>query len=1056
MSSFDSSDRYRLVESVYLRATDLPDNEREAFLRKACGPDEQLRAEVQSLIEHYETAPRGFLERPALDLGRLTATGEETDADAVRPVLPQRIGGYRIMRLLGRGGMGAVYEAEQPHPRRRVALKVIRMDALSDGAQRRFEQEAEVLGRLRHPGIAQIYEFGVGDVHFRDVPTHVQPFFAMELVEGLPLAEFVENRRLDRGEIVELVACVCDAVHHAHQKGVIHRDLKPRNILVEEDGQPKVLDFGIARVTRTPGQTITVHSTVDQLVGTIPYMSPEQIVDPQAIDIRSDVFALGVIAYQVLVGKPPLDVGQLTPTQAIRVLSEQDARPAGTIQPDLRGGDIEAILSKALRRNPDHRYGSAADFAGDLRRHLRREPIVARPPSRLYQFHCFAQRNRGLVVGAALAVMALMVGSVGMATFAWRESLQAGRAERQAVLAKEQAALAKEQAALATAQAARAEEQSRRAERQSQRAEEQAVRAQEESQRADATVRFLRKMLASADPQLARGADVTVRNVLDRAAERLDTEPLSDQPAVEAALRSTVGETYFNLGHVNESIPHLRTAVELLLETERPADAFLIETMSQYSEALDFAGQTAEAERIVRTALTLAREVYGNEHRKVATILNDLAVLLSGQLRFDEALSLHQEALALRRRLPDATSGDVAQSLNNMSNVVVHLGDLASGEALLRECIEIRRRDLAPDHPHLANSLNGLGVLLYQQQKYAQAEAVYEECLAIKKRIFEPDHPELALSMINYGAVLIETERSAEAVPLLERALEIRVAKFGTDSRQVAALRGHLGTALMKLGRYDDAEEQLRLGLAGLRALFGDRHPWVASALHKRGCLELARGRPDVAEPMLRGALRTIEQLERPGDCRSAGTHEALGRTLIQLGRYTEAVDHLEAARERYAATGGPDGPGAGVAAAGLSDALLRLGEIRQAEQVAANAIRILDAEGRERHERSLAIALLVRAEARIVLDREPTRSTAAPVAESAAIIQDAEKMADDDIHGIATFDVEDAIVRATEIFERCFGPDSAEAAAAARVRALFESRSDDLSQALDNSTGAR
>lgn len=338
MSNAESSERYRLVESIFQRAADLPQTLRGALLDSACGSDPELRVEVEALLAHLDTAPAGFLELPAHGLGRRASADDGC---------PQRIGAYTIIGLLGRGGMGSMYEAEQAQPRRRVALKVIRGDAYAEDTLRRFRHEADVLGQLQHPGIARIYEFGTGQVWFHDVPTATQPFFAMELVSGAPLAKFATARRLDRRAILELMARVCDAVHHAHQKGVIHRDLKPSNIIVDEEGQPKVLDFGVARITRADAHTTSEHTSAGQLLGTIPYMSPEQLAGAAHVaDTRSDVYALGVVAYELLAGRLPYDVAGLPAAQAIGVRAEQDARPAGAVRRELRG-DVEVILGKA-------------------------------------------------------------------------------------------------------------------------------------------------------------------------------------------------------------------------------------------------------------------------------------------------------------------------------------------------------------------------------------------------------------------------------------------------------------------------------------------------------------------------------------------------------------------------------------------------------------------------------------------------------------------------------------------------------------------------------------
>jgi serine/threonine protein kinase len=312
-------------------------------------------------------------------------------ADDAQP-LPTTIGRYRILRMLGEGGMGAVYEAEQESPQRTVALKVIRAGYANSEMLRRFENETQALGRLQHPGIAQIYDAGTAETPFGR-----QPYFAMELVRGETLLRYCDEHKLNVPQRMELMAKICDAVQHAHQRGLIHRDLKPANILVDESGQPRVLDFGVARLTDSDAQA-TRQTDVGQIIGTLAYMSPEQVLgDPADIDTRSDVYTLGVILYELLAGKAPYEIGRQI-HETVRTIREQEPSALRVIDRNFRG-DIETIVGKALEKDKTRRYGSAADLAADIRRHLHDEPIVARPPTTTYQMQKFARRNKVLVTG---------------------------------------------------------------------------------------------------------------------------------------------------------------------------------------------------------------------------------------------------------------------------------------------------------------------------------------------------------------------------------------------------------------------------------------------------------------------------------------------------------------------------------------------------------------------------------------------------------------------------------------------------------------------------------
>ncbi len=383
-------------------------------------------------------ATRAFLKSPLVRAprSRTTARGPTEPLPAAWP-LPGPACASRtiaILGLLGEGGMGTVYEAEQDSPRRPVALKVVRPGLASPALLKRFTHEAQILGRLHHPGIAQVYEAGLAD--------DGQPFFAMEFIRGLPLDEYANRHGLDLAARVGLVARVCDAVQHAHDQGVIHRDLKPANILVEETGQPKVLDFGVARATDADLLTAAGLTRTGQLLGTPNYMSPEQVTaDPAAIDHRADVYALGVILFELAAHRLPYRLEDRPLAEAARLILEQDPPRLGSIDPELRG-DVETIVAKALEKDPARRYPSAADLAADLRRWLAHEPILARPPSALYHLRKFARRHTGLVGGVVATGVALVLGLVGTILFAVGEARQRGQAEhnaRQAIDEKREA-----------------------------------------------------------------------------------------------------------------------------------------------------------------------------------------------------------------------------------------------------------------------------------------------------------------------------------------------------------------------------------------------------------------------------------------------------------------------------------------------------------------------------------------------------------------------------------------------------------------------------------------
>jgi WD40 repeat protein/predicted Ser/Thr protein kinase len=422
-----ADDRRERAWAVFDQLANVPADQREAVLRAACGEDAALRAEVERLLALDDRltsvdGQAGFLQSPLVRTPCPTdpALGPAMVRQRKLP-LPQQVGRYRILRLLGEGGMGVVYEAEEDNTCRHVALKVIRPGRAYPGLLTRFRHEARILGRLHHPGIAQIYEAGVAE--------DGQPFFAMEFIRGRPLDEYARRQALAPRDRLALVARVCDAMQHAHDQGVIHRDLKPANILVEESGQPKVLDFGVARATGADLLTGAGVTPTGQLLGTPNYMSPEQVnADPAAIDHRADVYALGVILFELLAHRPPYQLEGRPLAEVARLILEAEPPRLGSVNPDLRGA-VETIVAKALAKDPARRYPSAADLAADLRRWLAHEPIQARPPSALYQLRQFARRHKALVGGVVATVAALALGLVGTILFAIGEARQRRQAD---------------------------------------------------------------------------------------------------------------------------------------------------------------------------------------------------------------------------------------------------------------------------------------------------------------------------------------------------------------------------------------------------------------------------------------------------------------------------------------------------------------------------------------------------------------------------------------------------------------------------------------------------
>jgi WD40 repeat protein len=421
------------VEEIFLAAVERDPSEWPAFLESQCGGDQALRTEIESLLDCHRGNDDFLDSKDAPGRGLLTEIGATAIAED-EPILPadRRIGRYHVLGRIGMGGMGVVYVAEQDRPKRTVALKVMRGVMASNRILRRFEYEAEVLGRLQHPGIAQIYEAGV----WEHLGTK-RPYIAMELIRGLPISSFVKARHTSIREILALIADVCDAIQHAHQSGVIHRDIKPGNILVDEEGRPRILDFGVARPASNDLQLTTTFTGLGQIVGTLPYMSPEQVRGAEGIDTRTDVYALGVVLFELLCGRLPHQVRDLSLIDAARLITDTDPPRPGSLDRRLRG-EIETILLKALEKAPERRYQSAAALADDLRRYLDGRPIEAQQDSAFYVLRKQIRRHKAWATAAAVASITL----VGFAVFAgWQARVQ-GRLATSERNARETAVLA--------------------------------------------------------------------------------------------------------------------------------------------------------------------------------------------------------------------------------------------------------------------------------------------------------------------------------------------------------------------------------------------------------------------------------------------------------------------------------------------------------------------------------------------------------------------------------------------------------------------------------------
>ena len=703
-----------------------------------------------------------------------TRSTGETPPDSGDRRLPATIGQYKILRLIAEGGMGAVYEAEQERPHRKVALKVIKAAWAQPDLLRRFAQESTALGRLQHPGIAQIYESGTAETSFGS-----QPYFAMELIHGEPLTAFADAKRLDARKRLGLFIQVCEAVEHAHQRGIIHRDLKPANILVDEHGRPKVLDFGLARVTDSDAQA-TRQTDMGQVLGTLAYMSPEQVQgDLLEVDTRTDVYSLGVILYELLAGKRPYEIGRTLP-DAVGTILRSDPRPLASVSRAYRG-DVDTIVSKALEKNKERRYPSAASLADDLRRYLDDQPIVARPPSTGYQIKKFALRHKALVAGTAAVFLALSLGVVA--------------------------------------------------------ATSQAIRARREAARATAMNAFMEQMLTAADPEANGSKDVTVAQLLTQASEKA-AKTLAKQPEVEADARTLLGATFHSLGKVDESLKELRRAVALRDSgTGKNTDAH-VRALRELGAALDDNGDLAgSAEAFERAGKILAG--LGPSHaRDLAMNYDSIARIRTELSQFDEADRGLKLADAILDGLPGDHAVERAEIQSNRATLIKNWkGDLAEADRLSTAACALFREH--GDRIALATELNDLAVTKTEREMYDAAISTYEEALAIERAEHGEEHPETARVIENMASVYYEKGDLQNSLSLLQQVLALREKIFGADSVAAARTRFNVGAVALKNNEFRRALEMTDAAIPVFRKNVGDKSTEVAVALGQRGsCLK--------------------------------------------------------------------------------------------------------------------------------------------------------------------------------------------------------------------------
>ena len=814
-------ERLQEIQEIFVAAAELRTAERPRFLAEHCAGDLELRRDVMELLESYERTGRFDQVADAL-------SGSESEPAVPDAPPPAQIGPYRILHEIGHGGMGAVYLAERVDGQfeQRVALKLLRGDLPSEELRQRFLAERQILARISHPNIAHLLDGGVTDAG--------QPYFVMELIEGVPIDTHCDENRLSIGERLRLFRTVCSAVQYAHRHLIVHRDLKPGNIFVASDGSVKLLDFGIAKLLEPePFASPRPETLTGVRMMTPAYASPEQ-VRGDAITTASDVYQLGVLLFELLTGHRPYRLSGRSLLEVERIITETDperpstavtrvadvaavedaspstpedvSRARGTTADKLRrrlAGDLDNIVLMAMRKEPERRYSSAEQLGEDLRRHQEGLPVAARPSAVGYRAAKFARRHK---IGVATTV----VGFLAVIGFAVAMGIQAERTAR-------------------------------------------------ERDKAEQVTAFLVGLFESSDPRVTLGDTVTVREVLDRGADWVGGE-LADQPEVRATLMQVLGKVYHNLGVFDAAGVQWEAALELRERTLAADHPDVGQSLNDLGMLRADAGKLEEAEPLLRRAVAILRTA-GKQHRaEFARSLNNLGYFLQVKGEYDEAVLAYAEALVVYQQAAGDQRSGMATINMNMGWIETNQGDLEAAESHFRAALAIRRELYGAEHPHIAKSLSSLATLLWRKDDYEAAEREAREALALTHQLYPEPHQDVAEAQLSLANIMADQDDYDTADSLFQAAIVVYRQVFGSDAPHVARVKNDFAGRLSDRGEFGRAEPLFREALPVYSAVLGDQHAFTAIVKGNLASALYELSQANEAERLWRETVATLSQ----------------------------------------------------------------------------------------------------------------------------------------------------------------------------------------------------
>ncbi|MDJ0917920.1 MAG: tetratricopeptide repeat protein [Woeseiaceae bacterium] len=853
--------RWRRVADIFSRAVELEPAQRDDYLNSACSDDSTLLEYVRDLLRADATVET-VVERTIVNTVR-----DAFVDDAAKPeqMKGQMIGPYRVERLLGSGGMGLVYLARRADEQfdQQVAIKLGRHRLVDPQTELRLRHERQFLADLDHPNIARLFDGGTTDDGV--------PYLVMEFIDGIRLDTYCDLHRLNVTQRLQLFQTICRAVHYAHQNLIIHRDIKATNILVAQDGTPKLLDFGIAKLSDAEGAATAGLTRDGAVIMTPANGAPEQI-SGKNITTATDVYGLGLLLYDLLSGLRAYETDGITPAEAARVIAEEtapapsrklarkkaaarDKKDAASLreleqiasdrstslerlQRQLRG-DLDVIVSKTLRKEPERRYRSANAIADDIGLHLRAMPIVARTDSWRYRTGKFVQRHFA-AVGASVLVVAML------ATFTVLLSVQ-----NRTVI--------------------------------------------EERDTARAVIQFLEDIFMAHDPSRARGVEVTAEEILAEGATRIRNN-LSDRPEIQSSLMGTIGRVYYNLGEYQPSEDMLEQALDLRIRTYGESHPAVAAARNDLAEVLIRRAQYGRATDLLKKSLAVNQLSNDGTSPLVATNLFNLANVHLATGNLDEAESAVRSSIAIFRQIRDEYSLDLAEAVGALARVLQVRGNLDETEALLLEAIDIINTSQGPDHPYMAYYLQNLGVLQRSKGDLDAAEQTLASAIDAIHRILGDKHDLLAVALVDQGRVLHMQGEYDEAERMIRQALELGIEIHGTTHPRLGLHKTILGMLLHDNSALRDAEQELREALQVFDQVLDDDHQYIASALTELGAVLNTSGRAEQGLELLETALR-IRLKDYPREhMLVAATQVEYADALSRLGRFEEAEPLLREA----------------------------------------------------------------------------------------------------------------------------------------------------------------